>query len=419
MNSLNEHHFQPGEKRRIPFVAPVDIRLGPHDLLKVIDPRRDIHPDIASQFASLAEALLVAPSQFDYQGAKGYEDLWTGEPIVVGRQNEGRIEFSTYTSNEHVELELSENTLTVHDLGSRYGTLARWAVSSASLKSIPNAQEVEHRPENYRVMVYGATKKSEMRPGNFNDDHYFIDTSNGTVGVFDGVGGMPGSSVASSIAASSAQNHLHTIAYIQPRSSANKHVEEAALYAHHAIIAQQEADKPVQTTATIAKVFLDSQTKMPFVSIATVGDSRAYLYRNNRLEVITTDQGIYSGEDEEDRRHMQDVLSEVVDIETLSRKEQTVFKNRHFITGALGGYEQNPPVISLDVDVQKGDRLILTTDGIHDNLTTSELQRYLALIKDDEDISSLIVAAAQERSRDRLHLRAKPDDMTVALMTIN
>lgn len=298
--------------------------------------------------------------------------------------------------------------------------MARWAIRSARSQLSRNREEVERQHENYNVMLYGATEKSERRPGLINDDAFFIDKSTGALGVFDGVGGAEGSDVASATAAHSVEQFLRDIPYNQNRSSADKYVVEAAVRAHHAILDRQQTDEPIQTTATIAKVFLDTQTNQPFVSIASVGDSRAYLYRNGHLEAITIDQGIYFGTGEDDQRRMQAVLSEVDDPADLTTQEEyDAFRYRHTIVGALGGYDHNPPVTSLDIDVQKGDRIILTTDGIHDNLTTSELQRHLLLVRDDSAVAAQLIAAAQARSRDSYHLRAKPDDMTVAIMTID
>lgn len=78
----------------------------------------------------------------------------------------------------------------------------------------------------------------------------------------------------------------------------------------------------------------------------------------------------------------------------------------------LGDGEVDPRIIL--VDIQLGDRILLTTDGIHDNLTSAEI----AALLDDSDpdgAAEALIAAARERSVSS-HFRAKPDDMSVVVI---
>lgn len=66
--------------------------------------------------------------------------------------------------------------------------------------------------------------------------------------------------------------------------------------------------------------------------------------------------------------------------------------------------------------LRPGDKLILTSDGIHDNLTTDEMENCLR--GNEQTEISRIVSSAEARSNSA-HIRAKPDDMTAAILTFN
>lgn len=64
--------------------------------------------------------------------------------------------------------------------------------------------------------------------------------------------------------------------------------------------------------------------------------------------------------------------------------------------------------------VKEGDKYILTTDGVHDNLTDGEIEKIVGASSDE---ASQLVARAKVRSREGA-LRSKPDDMSAIVFVV-
>jgi protein phosphatase len=172
------------------------------------------------------------------------------------------------------------------------------------------------------------------------------------------------------------------------------------------------------TTATVMKLFHDNSGNLHCM-VASVGDSRAYLWRDNQLMMLTIDHasGLIGMTDAEKMRQ-QSRLAEVASDRELGLSLARAFYNRNAVSQVLGGGYNSNDVCIKDLLLQAGDSLILTTDGVHDNLTSSEMMRLIGSVADDPDrISEALVAAAIARSREG-GFRSKPDDMTAVVVGI-
>jgi hypothetical protein len=108
--------------------------------------------------------------------------------------------------------------------------------------------------------------------------------------------------------------------------------------ANRAILAEASAhpeDKGMGTTCTAAVFGLDH------LSLAQVGDSRAYMLRDGRLELLTRDQTM---------------ASELVEAGVLRPDQVEHFPYRHVLVQALGTAGRVQPVIT-DVPLREGDRV--------------------------------------------------------------
>src|SRR5436305_13905201 len=101
----------------------------------------------------------------------------------------------------------------------------------------------------------------------------------------------------------------------------------------------------------------------------------------------------------------------------LSDTEYSYFRLRGGITQALGGPQA--PAIHLDqVAVFPGDRILLCTDGIHDNLSDEEIETILRT-GPRTSVARLLIEQSLARSHEERDttVRAKPDDMTAIVIT--
>jgi protein phosphatase len=101
----------------------------------------------------------------------------------------------------------------------------------------------------------------------------------------------------------------------------------------------------------------------------------------------------------------------------LSDTEMSYFRLRGGITQALGG--PLPPIIHSDeILVQPGDRILLCTDGIHDNLTDAEIEDILHRCPRTTSARALVERSLQRSQQEnKTTVRAKPDDMSAIVMT--
>jgi len=105
-------------------------------------------------------------------------------------------------------------------------------------------------------------------------------------------------------------------------------------------------------TTLVACLFFDNR-----VSIAHVGDSRLYRMRDNRFEQITMDHSL---------------LQELVDRGFYSQEEASRSTNRNYVTRALG-VEPTVEVEVQEIDVTKGDYILMCSDGLPDMVEDEDI----------------------------------------------
>lgn len=257
---------------------------------------------------------------------------------------------------------------------------------------------------------------SDRRPER-NEDAYFIDARNKALGVFDGVSGNQdyGSAHASQLAAEIAAQHLKDERVQVPRVLSHLVLQDAIFAGHHAIV-----NNPAEgaTTAVVAKVFEDEKA-VPYAAVASAGDSRPYRLRDGVLTHLTIDDTIVTEHYEYNAAmSLQERMANVVALPKDDVELMNAFRQRGIITSFLGMREYPPVVTVSDFEVHDGDKILLTSDGIPDNLTTDEIKAITEANYSADTIVRMLVDAAQARSRDKTHLRAKPDDMTAALLVV-
>ena len=145
------------------------------------------------------------------------------------------------------------------------------------------------------------------------------------------------------------------------------------------------------TTATVALV----DEKAGTATLAHVGDSRAYRYRDGLLEQLTTDHSL---------------VGELVRSGRLTEDEAAVHPHRSVITRALGT-EADVEVDTLTVDLRAGDLVLLCSDGLSAMVRDDEIVRLLEAARSDpNDAAEALVAAANSAGGE--------DNVTVVLFEL-
>ena len=269
-----------------------------------------------------------------------------------------------------------------------------------------------------------------------NEDSIAIEPRSGMAAVFDGVGGSAAGEIASQTAARATRTGWKCAFYKRHKGFKGRmFLEECHQVDLCALLPQilQEADELVRsegaqragtddlaTTVALAALCRDPEHNNYTVVYAHVGDSRVYLLREQEpLKRLTTDDGLLGRLVENQMVNDTDAhrIDQAMHADQLTDAEFSYFRLRGGITQALGG--PMPPTIHIDqISIFPGDRILLCTDGIHDNLIEDEIEEILRKGA-RTSVARLLVEHSILRSRQErfVTVRAKPDDMSAIVIT--
>lgn len=186
--------------------------------------------------------------------------------------------------------------------------------------------------------------------------------------VADGMGGHAAGEVASEIATSI----LAEKAPQTPDAEALGHaVEEANLE----IIAAAEDGRGREGMGTTCTAAILKEDRL---IIAQVGDSRAYLLHQGKLQQLTRDHSL---------------VAMMVEAGQLTPEEARVHPRRSVITRALGTDPSTKPDL-YEIDVEAGDRLLLCSDGLHGMVEDPAIQAIMTRTADPQRCASQLVNEA-------------------------
>ena len=126
------------------------------------------------------------------------------------------------------------------------------------------------------------------------------------------------------------------------------------------------------TTCTAAIVLPDR------LFVAQVGDSRAYLLRDDRLQPLTRDQTM---------------ADQLLEIGALRPDEVRTYPFRHVLLQAVGTRSTIEPITS-EARLRRGDRILLCSDGLHGPVPDQEIARILGAAADIDSVTHDLIQAA-------------------------
>lgn len=192
--------------------------------------------------------------------------------------------------------------------------------------------------------------------------------------------------------------------------------------------AEQKAglSTPTATTASVAK-FLERPDGGAEMVYGHIGDSRIYVLRKDgKIEQVTKDQGgmeeavklgVISKQEAEvlDQTSDPAILKEKFGEERAAALENYFPQLRRSVTQELGLKSKIDLQIGA-IKIEPGERVLFTSDGIHDNLTNEEIEQ---LLKggDAAGAAKKIVDAARQRTAEGA-MRSKADDKTAVVVEI-
>lgn len=255
-----------------------------------------------------------------------------------------------------------------------------------------------------------------------NEDAFFAMPERGFFGVFDGMGGHAAADLAARIAADEVQDVLVPLAPAVPPEVVADTLRDALFAADAGIRAAGDArgDGRGMGASAVVAVIRRAADDLWSAMVGWAGDSRALVLHAGslRLETLTLDDGVVRlhGSSAAQARKVQAVLGDVTDPRQLTTRERDYFLERNVIIQAVGTSLRHVHIT--EHALGEGDQLLLSTDGVHDNLTDAEISALLRRAPSPKAAAEQIVHAARARSLEPEHARAKPDDVTTIVVRL-
>ncbi len=224
------------------------------------------------------------------------------------------------------------------------------------------------------IRVSGNTHTGMVRKNN--EDAYGIFPDLSLYVVADGLGGHAGGEVASRLVVEIIRSE---IAASTANSDTEAIIQNAIQTANSSIRSAAEEDSGLHGMGTtVVAVIIDADKAV----IGHVGDSRAYVIRNDAITQITRDHT---------------VAEEYIRIGLLTPGDAFYHPSRHTLSRAIGT-EGAAYADFGSVRLQAGDVLLLCTDGLTNSLPDKEiLQTVMEFRPDAENITTKLIEFANDR----------------------
>jgi protein phosphatase len=234
-------------------------------------------------------------------------------------------------------------------------------------------------PQGLRFTLYGKTDVGLIRE--HNEDNFMVADLSAASGplageevvsglvsdrglglaVCDGMGGAAAGEVASHMAVDTLFEMLRGDSRPEDRDRFARRLVDSIEEAGARIFLSAKKDRTrrgMGTTATVAGLV----DKVLFVG--QVGDSRCYIMRNGRLSLITKDQSL---------------VNQLIEAGQLTEAEAEAFEHSNIILQALGTTQQVAVDLTF-VELRRGDRVLLCSDGLSGLVHDEAIQEEMACV---------------------------------------
>jgi serine/threonine protein phosphatase PrpC len=197
------------------------------------------------------------------------------------------------------------------------------------------------------------------------------------LGVCDGMGGAAAGEVASQLAVDIVYQRMTTGHTPTTHDELAGRLVQAVESAGMRIFSEAKLDRTrrgMGTTATIAALLDDH------LFLGQVGDSRGYLLRGPRLVQVTRDQSL---------------VNQLIEAGQLTEEEAETFEHNNIILQALGTSD----TVQVDltyVELRRGDRLMLCSDGLSGMVRNDEIREVLSTVEDSAEACRVLIERANQ-----------------------
>ncbi|MBW1875081.1 MAG: serine/threonine-protein phosphatase [Deltaproteobacteria bacterium] len=216
----------------------------------------------------------------------------------------------------------------------------------------------EHNEDNFMVADLGAASSPLPAEEEFSGS---VSARGVGLAVCDGMGGAAAGEIASQMAVDTLFEMLRGDGAPKGRDGFARRLVDSIEEAGARIFLSAKKDRThrgMGTTATVAGLI----DKVLF--IGQVGDSRCYIMRNGRLSLITKDQSL---------------VNQLIEAGQLTEDEAESFEHSNIILQALGTTQQVAVDLTF-VELRRGDRVLLCSDGLSGLIHDGAIQEEMACV---------------------------------------
>lgn len=254
-----------------------------------------------------------------------------------------------------------------------------------------------------KLKFYSHSLPSNTHPEE-NQDALFIDQKNKAAGIFDGIGGLAYGGQAAMSAAEFCKIEISQVGIEKTLENCHRFLKEKG---------KKEFGKEIATTAAVAQIYLKQTPAL--IVWGSVGDSRIYHLSSTGFTQASVDDSLITQAMENGwvSNSKAEQINQAEKLRGLNKVEKNLFQSRNLITQALGIGVMTTRVGKFKA--RKGDRVVLTSDGVHNNLTNLQIEQILKN-KPADPAKKLVEEAIFISETDSL--RAKSDDMTAVVVEL-
>ena len=270
---------------------------------------------------------------------------------------------------------------------------------SLGLSSVPDTTVRRLAEKQLRILSFGLTDVGMRR--DHNEDSYLVDDDVLLYVVADGMGGHLGGEMASMLAVNTIQETVKT----ERKTLSNGTAYKGPIEQHPALMllpkavkracaaifhkAQEVPELQGMGTTVTGVTFIDN-----YAFFGHVGDSRAYLIREGRIEQLSEDHSL---------------VNEQLKAGLITTEQARMSRFKHIITRSVG-FEEDVAVDTMVVPTQEGDLYVLCSDGLANLVSTAEIRD---VVYDNflRDAPRKLIHLANERGGD--------DNITVVVLYVN
>ncbi|MAZ87978.1 MAG: hypothetical protein CL693_10050 [Cellvibrionaceae bacterium] len=208
-----------------------------------------------------------------------------------------------------------------------------------------------------------------------NEDAFYSDSDQGLWAVADGMGGLSRGDFASGVVVDAFFHHMKA-------SSIAGCIRDIEIRLREAHANCRNSFKGEQVGSTVVALYCYGG----YGFLLWAGDSRVYRLRNDELETLTTDHTVAQSK---------------IDSGAMTPEKAARHPSAHVLTRAVGVHQ----TLHLDLDfnpVQAGDRFLICSDGLYNELSDDELRTLLKQGKVEDTVETLVNKALDQGGRDNI-----------------